>query len=745
MSVLAKSDVRDPAVRDSCSGKKNHAPLLGFATLAVVFLIYAPSLWHGFSLVDDEYFVRGNPVVQNGIAWAGIHSAWTSVHASYWAPLLWMSFMVDQEISGGAPWSFHLANIMLFAASAGLLYVLVRRWTGRPGIAIATAFLWALHPARVESVAWITERKDVLSGLFFLSGLWFYTVGREQPSRSAGAVHVPNSPDAAPRPPNRLPSPFILQPSSLIFLAWLCMLLGGMAKQSIIVMPIALVLLDVWPLGRTDWSRFWRDGWRLIGEKWAFWLLAASYASLPIWTHLSEDAFLDASVARRAATLPIHYLFYLQKMAWPTALAPLQDDLPLVGWQAVLGLVLLILATAVAWRFRRQAPWALWGWAWFVGTLFPLSGVVWAGSERVAVRWLYLPQIGLTLALALAFEEWGRRLGVPGRWTRMACALTLILLSVVTLRTLFNWRNPNAFGLWIWECHPHQAGACAMGGDALMARGDRVRAMKAYEQGAEMGDKPCFLRVCMLWNQLGHADRTFDKWGDIEKDMGHPLTQFEGWERPSEKVLLWLVRGQALRARGDFTGAIAALKEAVFWENDDGALVLADYLRACYDGGRPEEGAETAARLSAATGVSVRGWRDLFPFYAQMWKSGARGYAYGYFAEYAERFPEDAVNLNYMAWLLATASPDGLDHARKDEWPAAAVRWAEQSLAASEDPPVGVWNVLAAARANAGDSTGAVVAAEKARDLALQKKNKALAAEIEKRIATYRMGLAWRE
>ena len=278
-----------------------------------------------------------------------------------------------------------------------------------------------------------------------------------------------------------------------------------------------------------------------------------------------------------------------------------------------------------------------------------------------------------------------------------------------------------------------------------MGMGDWTQAQKAYEQGVALGDTACFARLGMLWNHLGHAERTLAAWDEFEQRLGRPLDRFSAWERTGERELLWQVRGQALRARGDSAGAISALKEAVRLERDPGALVLAEYVRACLEGGRPDDGAETAARLSAATGVSVREWRDLLPFYAQAWKRGARGHAYGFFAEYAERFPDDAVNLNYMAWLLATAPPDGLDHARKDEWPAVAVRWAELALEKGDRNQYGIWNVLAAARANAGDSTGAVAAAEKARDLARKKNNDDVAAEIEKRIATYRLGLAWRE
>ena len=721
---------------------KKPAWLWCVAVGVAVFLVYAPTLGHDFSLMDDAYFVTENPVVTGGLTVAGMKAAFTGVYASYWAPLLWLSLMTDHTIAGGAPWSFHLTNGVLFALSAGLLFMLVRRWTGQNGVALAAALLWALHPVRVESVAWITERKDVLSGVFFLAGLWFYTLGRE--------AKIPATPQRKPSksaPAGRGGADSIRRRRSAacIVLSWLCMLLGGMAKPSVLVMPAALMLLDVWPLERTTWTRLGRDVWRLMAEKWAFWLLAIGYAGLTALLQSGEQAILAVPWSHRLATMPIHYLFYLRNMVWPTALAPLQGDLPVVTWQLVIGLGLLASATVPAWRFRIRAPWVLWGWLWFVGLLLPYSGLIWVGSESVALRWLYLPHIGLALVLARALGALARArpgFSLPVRGLLMAL---LIVCSGVTLRTLSNWRDPNAFGLWIYECHPDQGGACAMGGDTYMAGGAWDLALAAYEKGVALRDRNCFVRQCMVWNQLGYPERTAQAWPEFEKQLGHSLLLFAHWERGVERELFWRVHGQALLAQRDYPAAIAALQEACQWEPDPQGFAVVEFIRACHEGGQPTRAAAAVTRMAAAGGLRVHEWKDLLPFHTEIWKTGARGYAYRFFADFAERFPDDSIPLAYLAWLLATAAPDGLDHAHHDEWPQTARRWAEQALEKTPDPTTEIWLTVAAARANAGHFSDAVPAAEKALAMANENRDTELAEVIAKQIMNYRLGLAWRE
>lgn len=696
------------------SGALRTAAVAALVALAT-FALYAPALGYRFVALDDAAFTTANPVVKDGISGASLQAAWTTAPENYWAPLLWTSFMLDVEAFGPGPRGFHLTNAFLFALNAGLLFALMRRWTGRTGVALAVAALWMAHPARVESVAWITERKDVLSGVFFLLGLGTYVEARRR-GRPGG-----------------------------VWLAWLCMGIGGLVKQVMVVMPAALVLLDVWPLGRIDWDRFWRCGVRLALEKWAFWLVAAALTFPPIWFHYDRGSMLDVSVGHRLAMIPIHYLFYFRKMLWPVGLMPLQPDLPFRAAAFLAGAGILIAGTWVAWRFRKEAPWGLAGWLWFVGLLFPLIGVVWAGQERLATRFTYLPQIGLIWAAVLAVEAWIRKHNRNWKWGAALCLAALAASGFQTQRLLPHWRDEAAFSAAVWKYNAGHETACLLGGDWLMTRGEWAAADGAYARGASKGNKRCFARLCWLRLWCGQAAAIDELWGQFERASGAQLLDFTARDVAADRQILWAVRGQILRARGDYPGAMAALEEAVKLDADPASFLVAEFLRTCHEAGRPEAGAAAAARLESAKGIAIRAWRDLLPRYLQFWQEGGRGLAFGYFDEFARRFPDDGLALNNMAWLLATSAPDGLRHERMDEWPAMALAWAERALALGGEEVPGAWDTLAAARANAGDFAGAIAAAERGQVAAKRAGEWALEGKLQARLAEYRAGRPWRE
>ena len=284
-----------------------------------------------------------------------------------------------------------------------------------------------------------------------------------------------------------------------------------------------------------------------------------------------------------------------------------------------------------------------------------------------------------------------------------------------------------------------------LGGGALMEKGEWVEADAAFCRGVVMQNTGCLVQLSQLRNWCGQTEWVEKIWNAFEAETGRPLLAFEPGQRLKERVILWGARGQILRAKGDFEGALAALKEAVRMEKDPAAIVVAEFLRTCHEAGRPEEGAEAAARLKAAKGTEIRSWGDLLPRYLKLWGEGGRGHAYGYFSEYARRHAEDGMALNNMAWLLATAEPDGLEHVGMAEWPAVAVAWAERALERGGEGLAGVWDTLGAARANAGDYPGAVVAAERGMELAQGAGDWILASQMQGRLEGYRAGRPWRE
>ena len=687
---------------------------LAFAVTLLAFAVYIPSLGYDYVPLDDGGFVYGNPLVNDGLSWAAVKGAWTTAPENYWAPLLWGSFMLNVEMAGLNPHGFHWTNVILFALNAGLLFLLLWQWTRRAGLSLAIALLWVLHPARVESVAWITARKDVLSGVFFLLGLGAYVAGRRRQLRHG------------------------------LGWAWLCMALGGMVKQTVIVMPAAMVLLDVWPLQRTTWSELWRSGWRLAGEKWALWLLGVVLAVLPIWFHVESESVIAVTWPQRLSMIPAHYLFYLGKLIWPVGLMPLQPDLPFRPWVSLGGLLLLILLTWSLWRWRERYPWALMGWLWFVALLFPLTGVVWAGQERLATRFAYWPHLGLCLLAGMGVEAMVARRG----WLRHSAVIlggaVCLAYLAQTERLLRHWGDRDTFAHAVWTYHSAHETASLYGGDWLLRRGRWVEAEAVYGQGMMKGQKQCLGNVLQLRLWQGKTENAAEIWRAFEAERKLDLFAFSLTDAPPTRSLLLGTRGQILRARGDNAGAIKVLQEAIRWETAPAPFSMAEYLRACFDAGRQDLGLAMARPL-AARGMVIGSWKDLLPYYANFWTGGARGQAYAFFKEYAQRYPDDGMALNNMAWLLATAEPDGLGHVGEEEWPAVALQWAQHAMECGGEQLAAAWSTLAAARANAGDFSGALAALESARRLAARSNDQALLERIAGYEATYRDGHPWRE
>ncbi len=388
--------------------------LLLLATLAA----YRGLGSNGFVFFDDDLFVTANPHVQKGLQGESIAWAFTTTHASNWHPLTWLSHMLDVQLFGLDPGKHHRSNLLLHALNALLLLLVLHRLTGALWRSALVAALFALHPLHVESVAWIAERKDLLSTLFWLLTLaaWLAFVR------------------------SRRAAPYLL--------AVLLYALGLMAKPMLVTLPFTLLLLDYWPLGRLPVPLRGQAATlrRLLLEKAP--LFALSAASCVVTFHAQRAGGAVAtlehiSLGDRIANAVWAYGAYLAKTLWPADLAvfyPLPPGGHPAGEVALAALLLLGLS-AGALRLAGRAPYLLTGWFWTLGTLVPVIGLVQVGSQAMADRYTYVPLIGIFLAAAWALGDLVR----SNRGWRLVSAISsaalLVVLAVLTHAQTEVWRD----------------------------------------------------------------------------------------------------------------------------------------------------------------------------------------------------------------------------------------------------------------------------------------------------------------
>ena len=361
--------------------------LLAFATL----LVFLPTTWDQFINFDDPNYVTENPVVQNGLTWAGVKWAFSGVHVSNWHPVTWLSHMLDCALFRLNPAGPHLINNLFHSVNAALLLAWLWQLTKKlwPSAFVAALFAW--HPLHVESVAWISERKDVLCTFFALLTLLAYSRHAENAARN--------------RPPGDNESLFretLFIESKYFWLAVLFFALALLAKPMPVTLPVVMLLLDGWPLKRMPWDKTTlRDFFQLTLEKWPFWLLTAGTCLITV---LAQDKAISplagVPLSSRLENVLSSYALYLWKMVWPLDLAifyPLQ--MPIAGSVLAGAAVVLTGVSALVWLERKASPWLIVGWLWFLISLLPVIGLVQVGSQAMADRYSYFPLIGIFWAL----------------------------------------------------------------------------------------------------------------------------------------------------------------------------------------------------------------------------------------------------------------------------------------------------------------------------------------------------------
>jgi tetratricopeptide (TPR) repeat protein len=367
--------------------------ILALATL----LLYWPVTHHSFITLDDNQYVTANPQVQAGLTWAGVKWAFQNTIASNWHPLTWLSHMLDCQLFGLNPAGHHLTNVFFHIANTLLLFVWLDGTTGARWRSALVAALFAWHPLHVESVAWVAERKDVLSAFFWLLTLLAYSKYVTSDQRRV------TSPVPARPPSTRRSSLYYFL--SLVFFA-----LGLMSKPMVVTLPFVLLLVDFWPLNRLTPANFsGKLAGRLMLEKLPFLALAAAASCVNVIAQKAGGATWSLAALpmhTRVANALVSYSRYLSKTFWPADLAiiyPYQNHWPLAAVLAAAAL-LLLWSGVVGLRAQRK-PFLFFGWFYFVGTLVPTIGLVQAGPQAMADRYMYLPSIGLFVLIVWGVHE----------------------------------------------------------------------------------------------------------------------------------------------------------------------------------------------------------------------------------------------------------------------------------------------------------------------------------------------------
>jgi hypothetical protein len=456
--------------------------------LAVIsWVVFGQTLRHEFVNFDDGLYVYKNPVVQKGLTWEGFRWALTYGDIGHWHPLTWLSLMLDCQLYGLQAGGYHLTNLLLHGAAAILLFLVIRRMTGFLWRSAFVAAVFAVHPLRVESVAWVAERKDVLSAFFFMLTLGAY-------------VHYVR------RPPS-----MIRYGAVALFFA-----LGLLSKSMLVTLPCVLLLLDYWPLNRLSGfsSRIWL---RRMAEKIPLFALAAGSC---VATAVVPEKMAAGKLpfALQMENVVTSYVTYLWQMVHPSGLACLypapMNSLPL--WPVAGALGLLLAMSGAVWVHRRTHPYLLTGWLWYLGMMIPVVGIVQISLYAAhADRYTYLPQIGVYLSLTWLAADlcagWRHRRRVLGGLS------TVILVALVfcARKQTSYWHNGESLWTHTLACTTDNFVAHNNLGDALFQKGSVDAAITQYQTALQIN--PDYTQA---HNNLGNALLQNGK-------VGEAITQYQ--------------------------------------------------------------------------------------------------------------------------------------------------------------------------------------------------------------------------
>jgi tetratricopeptide (TPR) repeat protein len=514
---------------------------LAVATLAV----FGGVRNHEFITYDDDAYVTNNRHVQAGLTWKGVIWSLTTTQASNWHPLTWLSHMLDCQIYGLQAGGHHLTTLLLHIVNALLLFLVLEQMTGAMWRATVVAALFALHPLHVESVAWVAERKDVLSTLFWMMTMWAYVRYVKCPGFSR------------------------------YLLTLLLFALGLMAKPMLVTLPFVLLLIDYWPLGR--FNKMERSGdstgvapsrrtgeagsqrsllFRLIREKAPLFVLAGVSSIVTFVVQKTGGAVwsLEAvPITMRVANALISYVYYIGKMVWPQHLAvfyPYETVVPV--WQGLGAGLFLVGVSFLALREVRRLPYISVGWLWYVGTLVPVIGLVQVGEQAMADRYTYIPLIGLFIVVV-----WGA-VDLARKWRHKTLLLgtsaggVLLACMICTHLQVSHWRTTMTLFQHALDVTANNYLAYNNVANVLASQGKLQEAVASYSEALRI--KPDYVNA---HNNLGTTLDELGRFGEAVAHFSEALRIKPDFAEAHNNL------GIALVARGEIDKAIAHHSEAL--------------------------------------------------------------------------------------------------------------------------------------------------------------------------------------
>ncbi len=676
----------------------------------VTFIAYEQVRNYGFVSYDDVDYVYGNQHVKAGLTADSIKWAFTTTHAGNWHPLTWLSHMLDCQLFGNNPGWYHLSNVLFHIANTLLLFAVFKRMTGALWRSAFIAAAFALHPLHVESVAWISERKDVLSSLFWILTMWAYVRYTQRPGIKRYL-------------------------STLLFFT-----LGLMAKPMLVTLPFVLLLLDYWPLSRLQGisknaeknlppaesaglNRHVLSIIQLIVEKIPLFVISAASCAVTYVAQQGEGAVASMgqlTLKLRMLNAVTSYFSYIVKIFYPTHLAVFYPHSKMFVFRTITVVLLLIVSLVLFIRRVYGRPWLTVGLLWYLGTMVPVIGLVQVGSQAMADRYTYLPSIGIFIIVAWGAAELGSKLPYRRMVLGTLAGLVLTALFICTKAQVRYWQNDVTLFGHALEVTKNNAIMHERYASVMVKEGKLDEAISHYTEALRIKPKLYFVcnnlgLVLLGQGKIDQATLCFEEALRLKPDYPFALNNL----------------GKSLAAQGKMDEAVAYLEKAI--RSDP------DYPQSYYNIAllkiRQKEYSQAVGYLKEVL-QRRPDWPDVCSNLAEAYFSeGDIKQAVYYWRRALELNPQDIKTLNNLAWILATAEDETIRN------PNDALKYARKTseLVGPYQQPVFL-DTLAAAYAAAGNFPEAVKTAEEAIKLAEAADKKSFADEIRPRLELYKSG-----